>query len=123
MPRMPTRSYPSVFQPTDRSARVEHRLPHRLNRAPDVGADEMIRAFEFGRLSLLVIRKRQSQRRHSDHVEDAAGFNVTFRLCIPLRQNNDCVARFLSIPAFFRKEPRARHVVFDRRCVYRAGPG
>ncbi len=100
-----------LFQPAHRRARVEHGLSHRLNRAPDIGADEMIRAFEFRGLSLLVIGKRQAQRRHSDHVEDAAGFNVAFRLRVPLRQDDDGIARFPL--RFFSGKNRARAMLFS----------
>ena len=45
------------LQPPHRRTRIEHRLSHRLNRATDIRADEMIGAFDLGGLSLLVIRK------------------------------------------------------------------
>ncbi len=52
----------------------------------------MIGAFEFGRFSLQVIRQRQAQRGHADHVEDPARLDVTFRLRVPLRQHHHSLA-------------------------------
>ena len=82
-----------IFKPAHRRARIENSLAHRLNRAPDVRADQMIGAFQFRRPALFVIGQRQTQSRNADEVEDAAGLNVAFRLSIPLRQDNDRGAR------------------------------
>src|SRR5215211_690654 len=83
----------------------------------------MIRAFQLGGPSLLVIRKRQSQRRHADEVENPAGFDVAFRLRVPLRQHDHRVARSPAVFALRGKEPGARDVVCGRRRGYRAAPG
>ena len=83
----------------------------------------MICAFDLRRLALQMIGKRQTQRRHADHVEDPASFDVTLRLRIPLRQHDHGIARSFSVFDFCGKEPRVRNVVFGRRCLNGAGPG
>src|ERR1051325_9035830 len=80
----------------------------------------MIRTFELWWLSLEMIRKRQSLRRHPDHVEDATRFDVTLRLRIPLRQHDHSLARVFTLR---RKEPRTRDIVLGRRRMHSACPG
>jgi hypothetical protein len=80
-------------QPTDRGARVEHGLAHGLERAPDVGRDEMICAFEFGRATRAVIRERQAQGGDAEAREDVAELDVAVRLRVPFGQHDDGAAR------------------------------
>src|SRR5688572_27748337 len=65
----PNSFVPFVLQPTHGGTSVQHRLSHRLDRAADVRADQVIGAFEFRGSSLQVIRQRQSQCRHADEIE------------------------------------------------------
>jgi hypothetical protein len=86
-----------ILKPRNCCPRIENRLAHRLNGASDICTDEVVGAFNFGRLTLLMIGKRESQRRHSNHIENPASLDVTFRLGIPLRQHDNCIARFFPV--------------------------
>src|SRR5687767_15073931 len=87
-------------EPSHCRAGIEHGLSHRLNRATDVWADQMIGAFQFRWSADFVIWQGQPQGGHAHAVKNATGFHVTVRLGIPLRQNYYSRARLaLSLPA------------------------
>src|SRR5256886_11366694 len=48
----------------------KNHLAHRLERAPDVGADEVVGALEFGGPALAVIWQRPTQRSYAESRED-----------------------------------------------------
>src|SRR6476469_5143669 len=112
-----------TLKPADRSARIKHALAHRLNCATNIRADQMIGAFEIRRTAFLMIRQRQTQRGHADEVKDAAGFNVTLRLRVPLRQNYDGRSRLARSLFVNWKKSCARQIVFRIRRMNGAGPG
>ena len=111
-----------LFQPTHRRARVQHRLSHRLNRAADICADQMLGAFQIRRPALFVIRQRQAQRSHAETVEDTASLDVAIRLGVPLGQDNDGRARLVLSFAARDKQTPAGDVVFGGRSFDGAGP-
>src|SRR5438270_7599489 len=83
----------------------------------------MVGPFEFRRPSLFVIWQCQPQRGHPQAIEDATGFHVTIRLCVPLWQDDHGGAWFILSLASRCEQPRARKVVFRRRSFDRTGPG
>src|SRR5438552_17667077 len=96
---------------------------HRLNRATNVRADEMLSAYQIRRPALFVIRHGQTQGRHPQPVEDTAGLDVAIRLGIPLGYDNDGGARFALAFTASRKQTRARNVIFRRRRLESTAPG
>src|SRR4030095_1822154 len=61
-----------------------------------------------------MVWNRDSQGRDPNCIEDATSFNVTLRLSIPLRHDDDGSVRTPAIFRFGREETRARYIVF--RC-------
>src|SRR6266567_982965 len=82
----------------------------------------MVGTFEFRRSSLFVIRQCQPQRTHSQAGEDAAGFHMTIRLCVPLWQDDNGGPWFILSLTSRREQPRARKVVFRSRSLDRTRP-
>jgi hypothetical protein len=105
------------MMPTDGGARVADGLAHGLERAPDVRADEKVRALEFGGAALVVIRQRDAQGGDAEAREDAAQLRVALRVRVPVRQQDDGAARTIFVRACFdyrREEARAHGVVLRR---------
>src|SRR6267378_1313419 len=111
------------LQPRDGRTCIDHCLTHRLKRATDIRAHQVVSSFDFGWSSLFVIGHRQTERGDAEPVENAAGFHVTLRLSIPLRQHDDRCTRLARPPRFDWKKPRPGQVVFNRWRMNRTGPG
>ena len=95
---MPIRSKPSRGEPVHRAARVEHGLTIGLQRAADVGADDVVGALQFRRPARVVIRQAQPQRGDPESREQLTQADVALRIGVPLRQHDDGAPRLRRVP-------------------------
>ena len=108
-------------EPADGAPRVEHRLPAHLRRPADVGAHDVVGATELGGPSVLVVGKREPERRQLELVQQPAQPDMPGRIGVPLGQHQHGTA-----PARWRqvgKEPGAHDVVLGMRRGERARKG
>ena len=61
-----------LVQPGNRAPRFEHRLAAHLQRARDVGADNVVGAMQFGRHPQVVIWQAEARAGHARHPEQLA---------------------------------------------------
>ena len=78
---------PLRCQPPDGPSRIEHRLAADLERAHDVGADDIVGAREFGRHARVVVRQAQAQCTHAKAREQPAQPDVALLVGVPLGQH------------------------------------
>ncbi len=111
-----------LFEPVQAAANIDHRLPARRNRAPNVGADRVVGALQLHRPADVVIGLREPQRRNPHAVEQPAQHIVAEPIRVPLRQHHD---RLLGPRRVFvrrgRIPARVHQIVFRVRRPLRRG--
>ncbi len=117
---MPIRSNPSRASQCDRAPRVEHGLTIGLQRASDVGADDVVGALQFRRPARIVIRQAQPERGDPESREQLTQPDVPLRIGVPLREHDDGAPRLRRVLDARRKHADDDGVVDRRRRVERA---
>src|SRR5215472_13231391 len=77
-----------AFEPSQRPPHIEHRLPRRLHRQPNIWTDQMIRAQVARNRSLVVIGQAHLDGADSQALKPAADVLLLFPARIPLGQHN-----------------------------------
>src|SRR5207248_1269958 len=82
-----------LLEPVITAARVKHGLARGVDGASDVGRDGVVRTLRVGGAASVMIRQTQTQHANTELGQDAAKREIAFRFRVPVRQQDDRLAR------------------------------